>query len=220
VLVTVRQGSKKRVSAGRAIQRQRTRQAIVDATMRLLARSKETPSVDEIAYEALVSRRTVYMYFPRVEQLLLDATLGALGEPIVDPALDAASPDDALARVDVLVRTIAALSDETMDLGRRLIRLTLDADAPALAHRPRRGYRRIGWIEAAVSPLRPRLSREQHHRLVSGLTLLLGWEAFIQLRDLRGLGRKAETRVIAWAAHALVQATIAEAQRDSRVKTR
>jgi AcrR family transcriptional regulator len=200
-------------------QRQRTRQAIVDATMRLLARSKEPPSVDEIAHEAMVSRRTVYMYFPRVEQLLLDATLGALGEPVVDPALDAASLDDAVARVDALVRSIAALADETMDLGRRLIRLTLDADAPAPAHRPRRGYRRIGWIEAAVEPLRPRLSREQHHRLVSGLTLLLGWEAFIQLRDLRGLGRKAEARVIAWAARALVEATIAEARRASRSRT-
>jgi len=37
-----------------------------------------TPSMMDVADAAQVSRRTVYMYFPTIEQLMIDATLGAL----------------------------------------------------------------------------------------------------------------------------------------------
>jgi hypothetical protein len=83
----------------------------------------------------------------------------------------------------------------------------------------RRGHRRVRWIEAAVAPLRSRLSRAQHERLVSGLTVLLGWEATIQLRSMRALGKETEARVIVWATRALVEATLAEVDRRKK-KTR
>ena len=56
--------------SGRYRQKRRTRAAIVAATSELL-RSGVTPSVGEIADAADVSRRTVYSYFPTLEQLLL-----------------------------------------------------------------------------------------------------------------------------------------------------
>src|SRR5881398_2987392 len=74
---------------GRVRQRRRTRAAIVGAAAELL-RSGVTPSVGEVAEAAEVSRRTVYLYFPNVEQLLLDATLGLLSQTSVDEAIDAA----------------------------------------------------------------------------------------------------------------------------------
>jgi predicted DNA-binding transcriptional regulator YafY len=43
--------------------------------MALLAQGAE-PSVNDIAAAAEVSRRTVYMHFPTLDQLMLDATLG------------------------------------------------------------------------------------------------------------------------------------------------
>jgi AcrR family transcriptional regulator len=61
--------------AGWYRQRRRTRAAIVAGAAELL-QSGVTPSVGEIADAADVSRRTVYTYFPTLEQLLLDATLG------------------------------------------------------------------------------------------------------------------------------------------------
>src|SRR5918912_808844 len=75
-------------------QRRRTRKAIVDAAAALIARGA-TPSVADVAAAADVSRRTVYLYFPTLEQLLLDATLGLLTEQAIDQALDAedAEPD-------------------------------------------------------------------------------------------------------------------------------
>ena len=47
----------------RPAQRRRTRKAIVDAAMTLIAQGK-TPSVADVAAAADVSRRTVYLYFP------------------------------------------------------------------------------------------------------------------------------------------------------------
>src|SRR4051794_8287560 len=78
--------------AGKARQRRRTRGAIVAATQRLLA-AGTTPSVSEIADEADVSRRTVYQHFSTLDQLLLDATIGALSSATVDDALAAVPPD-------------------------------------------------------------------------------------------------------------------------------
>ena len=74
---------------GRFRQRRRTRAAIVAAATQLL-RSGRTPSVNDVAEAADVSRRTVYQYFPTLEQLLIDATLGMLAQTAVDEAIDAA----------------------------------------------------------------------------------------------------------------------------------
>jgi AcrR family transcriptional regulator len=195
--------------AGRVAQRRRTREAIVAATKRLLADGR-TPSIDEIAAVADVSRRTVYMHFPTLDQLLLDATVGMLSESAVDALLD---PEryggDVLARVDGLARAFVELAPTTLPLGRKIVRLTVDAERPAGG--ARRGYRRLDWIERAVEPLRPRLTDEQFARLVSGLSVILGWETMIVLRDVAGLDPEAEERTIRWAARALVQAMLAEA---------
>src|SRR3954447_14794847 len=88
--------------AGRDAQRRRTRQAIVDAAQRLLQEGR-TPSVDDIADAAEVSRRTIYMYFPALDQLLLDAAVGLMTMDGVEAALDTmAADEDAPERVDAL----------------------------------------------------------------------------------------------------------------------
>src|SRR6059058_4946303 len=74
---------------GRVKQKRRTRAAIVAAAAELL-RAGHTPSVNEVADAADVSRRTVYQYFPTLEQLLLDATLGLLSQRAVDEAIEGA----------------------------------------------------------------------------------------------------------------------------------
>jgi AcrR family transcriptional regulator len=233
---------------GRAAQRRRTRAAIVDAATRLLAEGR-TPSVDEIAAAADVSRRTVYMYFPTLDQLLLDATVGALSATEMDAAMTAAAGgDDPVAGVDALVSTSTRLAPVTLPLGRKIIRLTVDTEKPAEpgtdavgpdaagtdavgpdaagtdaagtdaagteaggSGAPRRGFRRVAWVEQAVGPLRGELTDEQFERLVSALCLVVGWEAHIILEDVRGLAPQEEERVLRWAARALVDAARTEA---------
>jgi AcrR family transcriptional regulator len=196
---------------GRFRQRRRTRAAIVAAAADLL-RAGRTPSVNDVAEAADVSRRTVYLYFPTLDQLLLDAAAGALSARTVDAAVtSAATGDDVLARVDALVGSTVKLAPDTLPLGRKIIKLTVDSPPPEKgADAAKRGYRRIQWIEQAVEPLRERLSQEQFDRLVSALALVIGWEAQIVLQDVRGLGPDEEERVVRWAARALVQAMLGE----------
>ena len=192
---------------GRAAQRRRTRRAIVEATSRLLAAGAD-PSINDIAAAADVSRRTIYTYFPTLDQLLLDATLGAMNVSI-ETAIDSSGEPDARARIVALV---AALSDGmagSLPLGRKLIKLTVDA--PPSDAGPKRGYRRIGWIEAALEPVRPRLGPDRFEQLVSALAVVIGWEAFVVLFDVRGLSVDQAREIITGAATTLVDAALAQA---------
>jgi hypothetical protein len=92
-------------------------------------------------------------------------------------------------------------------LGRSLIRLTVDTPAENTGQ-PKRGYRRIDWIETAIAPLRSSLDDAGFERLVSALAMVIGWEALIVLQDLRGLTPDEQTEVSTWAAHALIRAAL------------
>ena len=96
---------------------------------------------------------------------------------------------------------------ETEALGRTIIRLTVggvDRGAPPAT--PWRGYRRVEWIENALAPMRDELPPERFERLVSALTLVLGWEAMIVLQDTRGLSTAEAEEVCVWAARAMLAA--------------
>lgn len=199
---------------GRPSQRRRTRKAIVDAAAQLVA-AGQTPSVDEIARAAEVSRRTVYLYFPTLDQLLIDATAGALSNAVIDAALgQQAHGDDPAARVEALACGMLDLAPAALPLGRQLIRLTVTAPESEQEQFPRRGYRRVEWIERALEPLRGRLDGEQFERLVSALAVVIGFEAMVVLRDVRGLDTARETKTVTWAARALVDAMLTEADRN------
>jgi AcrR family transcriptional regulator len=192
------------LETGRVAQRRRTRRTILDATVELL-RSGAEPSINEIAAAADVSRRTVYLYYPTLDQLVLDATLGTLNTD-VDAALRAQASDDPHARLDTLVTALFSTMQDSLPLGRKLIKLTIDAPIPD--GQPRRGHRRVGWLEWAVEPCRPGLSRRAHADLVSALTLVIGWEAFLALLDVRGLSPSRAKAVTLRAAHAVLDDAI------------
>jgi hypothetical protein len=52
------------------------------------------------------------------------------------------------------------------------------------------------------------MSRQAHSDLVSALTLVIGWEAFIALLDVRGLTPARAKAVTLRAAHAVLDAAI------------
>jgi AcrR family transcriptional regulator len=201
--------------SGRPAQRRRTRKAIVGATMELLA-TGVTPTIADIAHAADVSRRTVYLYFPTLEQLLLDATLGALSQSDVDRVLDRPElGDDVGARVEAMARALQGMSPEIERLGRSLIRLTVEPDPAAKGTgAARRGYRRVEWIETALSPLRDQIDAPRFDRLVAALAMVVGWEALIVQRDICGLTPARGEDLSVWAVRALVQATLAEVAAD------
>src|SRR3954465_12071896 len=116
------------------------------------------------------------MYFPTLDQLLLDAAVGALSTTRMDEAMTAASvQEDPAARVEALVSTSTRLAPTTLPLGRKIVRLTADRGRAAGASAPPRGgCRGVEWIERALEPVRGSLTREQFERLVSALCLVVG----------------------------------------------
>ena len=176
--------------------------------MALIAQGK-TPSVADVAVAADVSRRTVYLYFPTFEQLLLDATVGALSASTVDRAVAPASSDDSVdMRVERMVRALHDVSPEVEQLGRRLIRLTVESGSTPGKDMPRRGYRRVEWIESALAPWRTRLGPARWRRLVAALAMVVGWEALIVQRDVCGLTASEGEELSVWAARAFLAATL------------
>jgi AcrR family transcriptional regulator len=195
---------------GRVAQKRRTRKAIIAAAAELMAKGK-TPSLNEVAAAADVSRRTIYMYFPTIDQLLIDATLGAMTQNTIDAAIDSVEDSrDVAHRVEVMTRAVQKDFAATEQQGRTLLRLTVDPPPGARrADQPLRGYRRIEWIERALEPLRGKIDRKRFDRLVSALAMVIGWESLIVARDIRALSLKEAEEVSAWAARALVAATLA-----------
>jgi AcrR family transcriptional regulator len=189
----------------RDAQRRRTRQAILAAAAGLL-RAGETPSMGEVAEAADVSRRTVYLHFASIEHLLADAALEAQ-RAVVEPewAPEPGAPE----RLEAMVRAVQSNAGDSEELGRTIVRHTVGAREMEEGQ-PRRGYRRVAWIEDALAPARAELGDEAYERLVSALTLLVGWEAMIILRDIRGLDARAAEDVCAWAAAALLAGSRAE----------
>ncbi len=159
-----------------------------------------------------MSRRTIYTYFPTLDQLLIDATAGALSNATIDAALDQGTDsDDPVVRVATLARALLDLAATARPRGRQRLSLTVTVPENQQTESAKRGYRRIEWIERALEPLRDRLDEEQFERLVSALAILIGWEAMIVLRDIRGLDPGREANVVTWATRTLVDAMLAEA---------
>ena len=211
-LATRKQATPRGDGHGRIAQKRRTRKAIVAAAAELLARG-QTPSVNDVAAAADVSRRTVYMYFPTTEQLLIDAALLSITRDTVEKALDSMEESvDAERRVETMARAVQRNFASTEQQGRTLLRLTVDAGARRRSSdQPLRGYRRIEWIERALAPLRGKLDKKRFERLVSALAMVIGWESLIVARDIRALSLGDAEEVSAWAARTLVNATVDEA---------
>lgn len=205
--------------ADRSGQQRRTRAALLAAASELL-RAGRFPSVGEAAEAADVSRRTAYRYFPTQEQLLTEAALETL-RPGIESAF-ALIEEDPEKRLDVAVRAMQEQATKNERLLRTMIRLTIerggqqvDGTRPAV-----RGSRRIDWIESALAPVRGLLSKSAFARLVSAISLCVGAEALIVLRDVRGLDHAAAADVSAWSAKALLRAALAENSTPTTRRTR
>jgi AcrR family transcriptional regulator len=195
---------------GRHHQKQRTRKLLLE-TARALLEAGQRPSVTEVADAASISRRTAYRYFTTQEKLLAESALEGL-RPVMDRAL-ALTPtgndqQSLEARVDALVRNMMQLAFANEALLRTMIHQTVVEKASTDA--PRRGTRRVEWIEAAISPVKPRLSKAKYARLISALAVCTGMEAILVLRDIRGLTAAQTIQVSQWMAQAMLREALSK----------
>src|SRR5688572_26726368 len=151
---------------GRIRQKERTRAAMVLATRELLAEGV-TPSVEQAADRAGVSRTTSYRYFPNQRALLLASY----------PELEATSllgddaPDDPIERLDRVTASIVKQIVEHEHEVRSALRMSLESpEQPQLL---RRG-RALAWIEDALSTTG--LSKRAQRKLALAIRATCGIE--------------------------------------------
>ena len=138
---------------GRRNQKARTRDALVAAARTLLADGL-TPTVEEAAAAAAVSRTTAYRYF-RNQHALIGAA-----HPEIDQAslLPPDGPDDPMARLDLVLQASGRIVVEWEPQLRASLRLSLEPGGDPTGPVLRRG-RVIGWLLDALVPARRRSGR-------------------------------------------------------------
>src|ERR1700694_2193471 len=199
-------------------QKNRTRRALLDAAAELMRQGRE-PTVAEGAEVAEVSRATAYRYFPTQESLLVEMRMFAPEGPLEMFDKVVLESGDPVERVGVLAREVSewALQNETAL--RTLLRLSLDPETGV-----RRPGHRIRWIAEALQPLQGKVDGATLDRLSSALTMLLGIDPIIPLRDFAELPPAQAIEVIEWAARTLVRSVVkdvaprTEARRERATK--
>jgi AcrR family transcriptional regulator len=190
---------------GRTSQKARTRDALVAAARELLD-DGSTPTVEQAAAAAAVARATAYRYFPN-QRALLAASFPELSEPSL---LGDSPPDDAEARLEIVVDAIARQVVRHEATLRAMLRLSLEPDPAARGELPFRTGRRIVWVAEALAPLRGRIPEPDLERLVLAIASAVGIDALVWLTDIGGLSRARAVAVMRWSARSLLRAALAE----------
>jgi AcrR family transcriptional regulator len=188
---------------GRTNQKARTRDALIAAARQLIAKGA-APTVEAAATEAAIGRTTAYRYFPNSRALLA----AMVPELEMDSLLGADPPEDPLARLEIVAEGLTRQLLEHEPELRAQLRLALEGEPAGGESLPLRRGRRIGWIEDALSPLEGRMPEGELRRLVLGIGVTLGIEAFVWLTDTAGLSREEAEQVMRSNARTLLRSAL------------
>jgi AcrR family transcriptional regulator len=194
---------------GRTNQKQRTREALI-AAARALVEKGVTPTVEQAAAAASISRTTAYRYFPTHHALLV----AAQPEVVADSLLPRDAPADPEERLAIVIREMVRVTVKMEQQLRTMLRLSLDE-----ARRddlPLRQGRAIKWIEEALAPLEKRLGAEGIHRLALAIRSAAGIEALVWLTDVGKLSRRQAADTLQWNARALLRTALADGAPPTR----
>ncbi len=188
---------------GRTRQKSRTRDALVSAARDLVAMGV-TPTVEQAAEAASISRTTAYRYFSNQRTLLV----AAHPETATESLLPDEPPDDPLPRLEAVIDAFTRLILETEPQQRAMLRLSLEADPAKREDLPLRQGRGIGWIAEALSPLSGQLPEAKVQRLVLAIRSACGIEALVWLVDVAGLSRDEAVETMRWSTRAMVRSAL------------
>ena len=186
---------------GRVNQKQRTRQALVEAAGQLLT-AGASPSLADVAEHALVSKATAYRYFASADALIAEVMFDR-DFPSVDQVLGSIGdePTTRVLAVEEAVNDTLLSHEHAM---RMIVRNAIEMALSGADDTPHRPGRRQKLIAAAVEPLARVLKPEALKRLRHALALVIGPEAILAARDVCGLSAAETRKVTRWAAEAIV----------------
>jgi AcrR family transcriptional regulator len=191
----------------RVNQKRRTRAELLRAARGIIEKGGR-PSVAEVADAAGISRATAYRYFSTPEDIVREAVLDGVATTIaIQAAPVGAGAAGAEATLDRLVVDVFAMIRENESVFRALLGNSVAESTPN-----RRGARRIGWLREALVPIEAQMSPKQMQRLVHALSLVMGIEAMVVMRDICELEPKQAEPVLRWAAKTLLQGALREAE--------
>jgi AcrR family transcriptional regulator len=194
---------------GRANQKLRTRNAIVQAAADLSRTGREI-TMPEVAKAALVSEATAYRYFPDLASLLEEAIAGQLpsaAEALASLAGSAGSADP-VQRIAVATEFLLRPVLSRQGVVRALIAATITRPGTAQA-RPGLRFR---LIDIALAPLDDTLgvtNPEGLAQLKRALAVVVSAEALFSLTDLHGLDPEEAIPRIVHTAATLTRAALA-----------
>jgi AcrR family transcriptional regulator len=192
--------SERQLEFGRVRQKTRTRSALVGAT-RWRLMGVVTPTVEEAAAAADISRTTAYRYFRTQRELLLAAY------PEIDAAtlLPPDAPVDPRKRLELVLAAHLRITVEWEPQLRASLRLSLlpGEQQPAL-----RGGRAIRWFEDALAPLAETSPGIDRRALAIAIRAVAGIEPLIWLTDIAGLSTKKACALMTANAFAVFDAAV------------
>jgi len=194
-------------SHGRVLQKRRTRQALLEAANRLRARGT-VPTIEDVAAEAQVSRATIYRYYTAIDSLVADALFQAdlPEQELFDPAMT--TPADRVLAVERYVNDLLSADEIGLHvIVRNFVDNWLNSDPSDRIPRP---GRRLPLLDSALKPFRSRLGSRELRRLRHALTLAIGTEALIAMRDVCLLSKREARETLRWAVAALVHQAFLE----------
>ena len=190
---------------GRTRQKQRTRNELIAAARGLISQHGSTPTVEEAAAAASISRTTAYRYFRSQRELLVAAHPEIELSSLVPDDLG----DDPETRLLIVVRAFIKMVIDSEAQQRTMLRLSLEPTTAAI-QLPLRQGRAIGWFEEALAPARAQLSRSKIRRLAIAVRSAAGIESLVWLVDIAGLSRADAAGVMLSSARALVRDALSE----------
>ncbi len=190
---------------GRQNQRHRTRKELLQAAARLMKQGHK-PTLDEVAQAALVSRATAYRYFPRLESLLIEASLD-LATPDAEALFAGEATTDPAARVERVDRMLHDLTLANETQLRMMLMYSLERSIDGARNRdgPVRQNRRTPLIEAALEPARGQFTPSGLDLLTKALAVLVGVDAMVVFKDVLQIEDSEARKVKRWAIRALVE---------------
>lgn len=183
----------------RQAQKNRTRKELIASASELM-RAGRHPTVTDVAEAAGISRATAYRYFPTQEMLLAEVALFAAGGPLFSVAAGDGPLPEAVGR---LVRRVGAWACDNEQPLRTILRLSLDPSTGV-----RRPGHRVEWIANALAPARKSMEPETYRRLSKALTLLMGIDPIVVMKDIAGASREQALDTLEWTARTLVEAAL------------
>lgn len=179
---------------GRVNQKNKTRTRILNSA-KILMSKKRNITLEEVAYNAEVSRATIYRYFPNINLLCTEASLdvhyltpNVLFEQVVGMPIEE--------RILYIQRYYNKLAQDHELIFRRYLSTVLNESI--VSRKKIRGARRVEAMALVLDSFKKDMTKQNLNNLKNITSILMGIDALIVAKDVCGLSNKEADNTLKW----------------------